>query len=59
MKEGPGVSTDELEVGTIVAAVKAKIDSNPALRAHPAIKNILVQVQIYNKENRRCGSFCP
>ncbi|MGA2764831.1 MAG: hypothetical protein ABSG17_15900 [Spirochaetia bacterium] len=58
-EEGAGVSTDELEVGTIVAAVKAKIDTNPDLRAHPAIKNILAQVQIYNKENRKMRELLP
>ena len=42
-----------------VAAVKAKIDTNPDLRAHPGIKNILAQVQIYNKENRKMRELLP
>ncbi|MGA2613568.1 MAG: hypothetical protein ABSG38_08950 [Spirochaetia bacterium] len=58
-EEGQGVSTDALEVSSIVSAVKAKIKSNPALRANQAIKNILVQVQVYNKENQKMRELLP
>jgi hypothetical protein len=58
-EEGPGVRADAVEVSSIVSAVKAKIKSNPAFRAHPAIKNILVQVQVYNKENQKMRELLP
>ena len=56
---GPDVAAGALEVSSIVAAVKAKIKSNPALRANQAIKNILVQVQVYNKENQKMRELLP
>ena len=53
------VSAGSLEVSSIVAAVRARIKSNPAFRAHPAIKNILVQVQVYKKENQKMRELLP
>jgi len=56
---GSSVGADSPEVGAIVSAVKAKLKSNPALRANLAIKNILVQVQVYNKENKKMRELLP
>jgi hypothetical protein len=58
-EEAQEVATDTLEVNAIVADVKTKIKDNPAVRAHPAIKNILVQVQVYNKENQKMRELLP
>ncbi len=58
-ENGKGVNASSLEVGEIVSAVKARIKANPAVRAHPAIKNILVQVQVYNKENQKMRELLP
>jgi len=58
-KEGQNVGTEELQVGAIIDAVKGKIKVNPGLRSHPAIKNILVQVQLYNKENQKMRELLP
>jgi hypothetical protein len=58
-ENGKGVNPNSLEVGEIVSAVKARIKANPAVRAHPAIKNILVQVQVYNKENQKMRELLP
>jgi len=54
-----GVRIDDLEVSTILEAVKSRIKGNPDLRAHPAIKNILVQIQVYNKENKKMRELLP
>ena len=56
---GQGITATDVEVSSIVQAVKAKIESKPDLRAHPAIKNILVQVQLYNKENQKMQELLP
>ena len=58
-EEARQIATDTLEVGVIVEAVKTKIKANPGLRANPAIKNILVQVQVYNKENKKMRELLP
>ncbi len=58
-EEAQQIATDTLEVGVIVEAVKMKIKANPGLRANPAIKNILVQVQVYNKENKKMRELLP
>ncbi len=58
-EEGQSAPADEMQVGAIVEAVRARIKANPALRSHPAIKNILVQVQVYNKENQKMRELFP
>jgi hypothetical protein len=58
-ENGQEVSADSLEVGAIVSAVKMRIKANPAVSAHPAIKNILVQVQVYNKEAKKMRELLP
>jgi hypothetical protein len=50
---------DTLEVGAILTDVNARIKQNPALRAHGAIKNILMQVQRYNGENQKMRELLP
>jgi hypothetical protein len=46
-------------VGVILADVNERIKRNPALRAHAAIKNILMQVQLYNRENQKMKELLP
>jgi hypothetical protein len=48
-----------LQVGVILADVNERIKRNPALRAHAAIKNILMQVQLYNRENQKMKELLP
>jgi len=54
-----GAGSPELGIGSIVTSVKSMVKANPALRAHPAIKNILVQVQFYTKENQKMRELFP
>jgi hypothetical protein len=44
---------DSLQVGAILGDVNARLKANPALRGNAAVKNILMQVQRYNTENRK------
>ncbi len=57
--EKQGVRTDDVEVSAIIAAVKTRITSNPALRSNTAIKNILAQIQLYNKESQKMRELLP
>jgi hypothetical protein len=58
-QEKKEVGVDDMQVNVILSDVNARIKTNPALRAHPAIKNILMQVQLYNKENRKLKELLP
>jgi len=50
---------DTLQVSTILADVNTRVKSNPGLRAHTAVKNILMQVQRYNGENQKMRELLP
>ncbi len=50
---------DDMQVNVILSDINARIKSNPALRAHPAVKNILMQVQLHNKENAKLKELLP
>jgi len=44
---------EEMQVSAILGDVNGRLKGNPGLRAHPAVKNILMQVQRYNGENQK------
>jgi hypothetical protein len=50
---------ESLQVSAILADVNSRVTSNVGLRSHPAIKNILMQVQRYNSENRKMRELLP
>jgi hypothetical protein len=50
---------DALQVNIILTDVNTRLKSNPGLRAHPAVKNILMQVQRYNGENQKMRELLP
>jgi hypothetical protein len=50
---------ESLQVGAILTDVNARLKADPGLRAHPAVKNILMQVQRYNGENRKMRELLP
>ena len=50
---------DSLPVNTIVADLNARVRANPEMRAHAAVKNILMQVHRYNAENKKLRQLLP
>ncbi len=48
-----------LQVSAILADLNARVKSDPALRNHPAVKNILMLVQRYNGENQKMRELIP
>ena len=44
---------ESLQVSAILADINARIKTDPNLRGHPAVKNVLMQVQRYNAENQK------
>jgi hypothetical protein len=57
--EKRGIDVDSMQVNVILSDVNARMKADPRLRSHPAIKNILMQVQLYNKENRKLKELLP
>jgi hypothetical protein len=53
------IDIDSMQVNVILSDVNARMKADPQLRSHPAIKNILMQVQLYNKENRKLKELLP
>ncbi len=53
------LGAEQMQVNVILADVNSRIKGNPALRADPAIKNILMQVQLYNRENQKMRELLP
>ena len=53
------IGVESLQVSAILADLNARITSNPGLRTDPSVKNILMQVQRYNRENRKMRELLP
>jgi hypothetical protein len=50
---------DALQVSSILTDVNTRLKANAGMRAHPAVKNILMQVQRYNGENQKMKELLP
>jgi hypothetical protein len=48
-----------MQVNVILADLKTRVKGNPALRADPAFKNVLMQMQLYNRENQKMRELLP
>jgi hypothetical protein len=48
-----------LQVGAILAEIKRRLQADPSFRAHPAVKNILLQVALYQKEKKTMDELLP
>ncbi|OHD67330.1 MAG: hypothetical protein A2177_11515 [Spirochaetes bacterium RBG_13_68_11] len=55
----PDFGVNGMQVNVILSDINSRIKANPSLRAKSAVKNILVQVQLYNKENRKMRELLP
>jgi len=50
---------DGMQVNVILSDINSRIRANPSLRQNSAVKNILVQVQLYNRENQKMRELSP
>ena len=55
---GP-ISTEAIGVNAILADIKQRIRLNGDFQKHPAVKNIFVQVTIYQKEKKKMEDLLP
>jgi len=58
-EEKKSFGVEQMHVNVILADINSRIKGNPALRANSAIKNILMQVQLYNRENQKMRELLP
>ena len=58
-EEKKSFGVEQMQVNVILADINSRIKGNPALRANSAIKNILMQVQLYNRENQKMRELLP
>jgi hypothetical protein len=50
---------ESMQVNVILADLKTRVKINPGLRSDPAFKNVLMQVQLYNRENQKMRELLP
>ena len=58
-KEGSSLSPEELDVNAVLAEVRNRIKRDPNFQKHLAVKNIFVQVALYQKEKKKMEDLLP
>ena len=58
-KEAQGLSPDELDVSGVLAEIRNRIKQDANFQKHPAVKNIFVQVALYQKERKKMEELLP
>ncbi|HET6487006.1 MAG TPA: hypothetical protein VFH83_11335 [Spirochaetia bacterium] len=53
------VDVETVGLNAILADINARVKANPAIRANLAVKNILMQVQLYTRENQKMRELLP
>lgn len=53
------ISTEGIELNTIISDLKERISRQPELQKHPAVKNIYMQLNIYQKEKEKMQELSP
>lgn len=53
------IATEGIELNTIISELKERIDRQPELQKHPAVKNIYMQLNIYQKEKEKMQELSP
>ncbi len=50
---------ENLEINLIIKDIKNRLKSNPGFKKHPAVKNIFMQISIYQKEKQKMSELLP
>jgi hypothetical protein len=58
-KEAQGLSPDDLEVNAVLAEIRKRIGRDPNFQQHPAVKNIFIQVALYQREKKKMEELLP
>jgi uncharacterized protein with von Willebrand factor type A (vWA) domain len=54
-----GNAAEGADVNAVLADLRSRIAADPAFRNHPAVKNIFVQVALYQKERKKMEELLP
>ncbi len=55
----PVVDVESLGLNAILSDINSRIKADPGVRSHSAVKNILMQVQLYTRENQKMRELLP
>ena len=58
-KAGESLSADDIEANAVLADVRNRIKRDPNFQKHPFVKNIFVQLAIYQKEKKKMEELLP
>jgi len=58
-KEGEGLSPDDLDVSSVITEIRDRVKRDPSFLQHAAVKNIFVQVALYQKEKKKMEELLP
>jgi hypothetical protein len=58
-KTGESLDPEEMDVNAVLAEVRNRIKQQPGFQRHPAVKNIFVQVALYQRERKKMQELLP
>ena len=58
-KSAGSLNPDDLDVSSVLAEIRNRIKMDPHFQKHPAVKNIFVQVALYQKERKKMEELLP
>lgn len=58
-KAGQTISAEDIEVNAVLADIRTRIKQDPSFQKHPFVKNIFVQLAVYQKEKKKMEELLP
>jgi hypothetical protein len=58
-RAGEPAGVDDIDINAVLADLRARIERDPAFRRHSAVKNVFMQVSIYQKERKKMAELLP
>ncbi len=58
-KAGENAGVENIDVNAVLADLRARIERDSGFRSHPAVKNVFMQVSIYQKERKKMAELLP
>lgn len=58
-RAGETISAADIEVNAVLADIRNRIKQDPSFQKHPFVKNIFVQLTVYQKERKKMEELLP
>jgi len=58
-RAGETISAADIEVNAVLADIRNRIKQDPSFQKHPFVKNIFVQLTVYQKEKKKMEELLP